>query len=89
MIIEKNKSVVNEQMSEGFTALHIAAANDHVEIASALIRKVNQFASNVLLQQLSGFKGNIYCVYLESYFCLNFARICKEKCQVFCLPDAI
>lgn len=63
MIIEKNKSVVDEQMSEGFTALHIAAANDHVEIASTLIRKVNHLFNNVLLQQLSGFEGNIYCVY--------------------------
>lgn len=90
MIIEKNKSVVNEQMSEGFTALHIAAANDHVEIASALIRKVNQFASNVLLQQLSGFKGNIYCAYLESNFWLKFCKnLQREMPSVSCLPDAI
>ena len=38
--MDKKKIVVNEKMSEGFTALHIAAANDHVEIASALIHKV-------------------------------------------------
>lgn len=83
MIIEKNKSVVNEQMSEGFTALHIAAANDHVEIASALIRKVNHFTSNVLLKQLSGFKGNIYCAYLESNFWLKFCKNLQEKCHLF------
>lgn len=77
-------------MSEGFTALHIAAANDHVEIASALIRKVNHFTSNVLLQQLSGFKGNIYCAYLESNFWLKFCKnLQREMPSVSCLPDAI
>ncbi|KAL4220974.1 E3 ubiquitin-protein ligase mib2 [Mactra antiquata] len=36
-ILKKDKSVVDLKMSLGFTALHICAANDHIEIASNLL----------------------------------------------------
>ena len=41
IVVDKNKDIAKRQMEkEGFTALHIAAANDHVEIASLLLTKV-------------------------------------------------
>jgi ankyrin repeat protein len=40
LILQKQRSLVDERMKEGFSALHIAAANDHVELASALLSKV-------------------------------------------------
>lgn len=39
VIMDKDRSIVDEKMAEGFTALHIAAANDYVEIASVLIHR--------------------------------------------------
>ncbi|XP_048753764.2 E3 ubiquitin-protein ligase MIB2-like [Ostrea edulis] len=41
VVIDKNKSIVDDKMAEGFTALHIAVANDFVEISSALIHRGN------------------------------------------------
>lgn len=37
--VEKNKGIVNDKMKEGFTALHVAAANDYVELCSILVTK--------------------------------------------------
>ena len=42
-MLNKNKDIAKRQMKEGYTALHIAAANDHVEIASLLITKVANY----------------------------------------------
>ena len=41
-------SVINEKKDDGFTALHLAANNDHVEIAEILISQV-RVAENYLL----------------------------------------
>jgi ankyrin repeat protein len=41
VVIDKNTSIVNDKMAEGFTALHIAVANDFVEICSVLINRVS------------------------------------------------
>ncbi|XP_045163299.2 E3 ubiquitin-protein ligase mib1-like isoform X1 [Mercenaria mercenaria] len=38
IIISNKSSVIDLKMPEGFTALHICAANDHVEIASGLLK---------------------------------------------------
>lgn len=38
IIIKNQPGVVEEKMPEGFTALHICAANDHIEIASDLLK---------------------------------------------------
>ena len=42
-MVSKNKEIAKRKMKEGFTALHIAAANDHVEIAGLLLTKVCNF----------------------------------------------
>ncbi|XP_062617080.1 E3 ubiquitin-protein ligase MIB2-like [Saccostrea cucullata] len=39
IILNKNTKIVNDKMSEDFTALHIAAVNGYIEIASTLIQK--------------------------------------------------
>lgn len=39
-ILEKSPGIAHVTKSDGFTALHIAAINDHKEIASILILKV-------------------------------------------------
>ena len=55
MVIEKNTEIAKRQMKEGYTALHIAAANDHVEIASLLLTKVDNYHQR-------GMKSiNLYC----------------------------
>ena len=39
-IVKHAKYLVNDQKSDGFTALHIACINDHREAADVLISKV-------------------------------------------------
>ena len=46
LILEKNNSIVDMTMDGGFTALHIAAANDFVEITSLLLDSVSQNKSH-------------------------------------------
>lgn len=46
--MNKNPKMANDKMADkfGFTALHIAASNDFVEVANVLIKKV----SNMLIR---------------------------------------
>lgn len=52
-ILKKNTKIVDDKTTDDFTALHLAAVNDYVEIASALITRV----SNTL------YGGNVHPFY--------------------------
>lgn len=54
IILKKRPKIVNEKMADkdGFTALHIAASNDFVEIANVLINIV----SKMFYQSLNSFR---------------------------------
>lgn len=41
-LIEKEPNLVNAKKSDGYTALHIAAINDHADTANILILKVSR-----------------------------------------------
>lgn len=54
IILKKKPKIVNEKMADkdGFTALHIAASNDFVEIANVLINIV----SKMFYQSINSFR---------------------------------
>lgn len=41
LIIKKDKSLVDEQKEDGFTALHVAAINNHTDVMKILFEKGN------------------------------------------------
>ena len=43
-LLEKAGDILNVAKSDGFTTLHIAAINDHREIAKILLKQVNSFS---------------------------------------------
>ena len=49
-LIEKEPSLVNAAKSDGNTALHITAINDHVDTANILILKVSRIKVLMILQ---------------------------------------
>jgi ankyrin repeat protein len=53
VIIDKNKSIVDDKMAEGITALHIAVVNGFIEISSALINRVSVNCESYLLYKLA------------------------------------
>lgn len=49
MLLKKDQTLVDEQKDDGFTALHVAALNNHVNVMKILLEQVSREKSNFLI----------------------------------------